>query len=158
MAAPVSDLERKRRLGRRLGIAVFGIIVTAMTAHWTIQVLSQVWARPPEGVTLQCRAGLQGLVAAVRRARLRAASTVGDERAALAEFRGALMPEWRDRTALNKACVGDTPLLEALREVDALRYAEEHAVRYEALGLAPQRLRVQALEQRLFPGDVSFSR
>ena len=36
-----------------------------------------------------------------------------------------------------------------LREIDALRYAEEHAVRYEATALAHQRQRARELEQEL---------
>jgi hypothetical protein len=36
-----------------------------------------------------------------------------------------------------------------LREIDALRYAEEHAVRYEATALARQRQRARELEQQL---------
>src|SRR5262245_13423307 len=146
MPSPLSRLELVRRRGRRVGIAVFAVLVSSMTAHWTYQVLRQVWVKDPEIVTVQCRYGVRGLSQAVRRARSAAAAATGDERAALAEFRSALLPEWVSRPALAKACLGDRDALKALEELDALRYAEEHAVRYEAMGLAPQRRRVHALE------------
>jgi len=84
---------------------------------------------------------------------LAAASAAGDERAALGRFRAALEPEWASRPSLDSACSSDDKTLAALAEIDALRYAEEHAVRYEAVGLAPQRRRVQALYETLFESD-----
>jgi hypothetical protein len=38
---------------------------------------------------------------------------------------------------------------EALTAIDQLRYAEEHAVRYESVDLAPSRRHVLAIEQSL---------
>ena len=146
-------ISRLRRTGRRVGIAVFGVIVVSFTAILTIQILKAVFAPPNVTVATECRGGARGLLVAVRRARLAAASESGDERAALARFRAALEPEWDSRASLDSVCGSDPKTRAALAEIDALRYAEEHAVRYEAVGLAPQRRRVQALYETLFAGD-----
>ena len=63
------------------------------------------------------------------------------------------VPEWDSRASLESVCGSDAKTRAALAEIDALRYAEEHAVRYEAVGLAPQRRRVQALYETLFASD-----
>ena len=136
-----------QRLGRRIGIAVFGLIVGGATATWTIQILVAVFAPPVFAVAKDCRAGTRELLTAVRRASLAAAAESGDERAALGRFRAALEPEWSTRASLDSVCRADRQAQAALAEIDELRYAEEHAVRYEAVGLAPQRRRVQALYQ-----------
>src|SRR4051812_22432660 len=130
-----------QRLGRRIGIAVFGLIVSAATATWTIQILAAVFAPPVFTVAKECRGGVRDLLTAVRRASLAAAAESGDERAALGRFRAALEPEWSRRASLDSLCRTDSKARAALAEIDALRYAEEHAVRYEAVGLAPQRRR-----------------
>lgn len=153
MAAEEPRSARARRTGRRAGIAVFGLIVACSTASWTYQILRAVFAPPVLTVATECRTGVQGLLVAVRRARLAAASASGDERAALGRFRSALEPEWGSRASLDTVCQADDKTRAALAEIDALRYAEEHAVRYEAVGLAPQRRRVQALYETLFESD-----
>jgi len=56
---------------------------------------------------------------------------------------------------LDSVCGQDPKARAALTEIDALRYAEEHAVRYEAVGLAPQRRRVQALNEFESDGQKS---
>ena len=155
MAAEKPSLTRQQRLGRRVGIAVFGLIVSGATATWTIQILFAVFAPPVEAIAKECHGGTRGLLVAVRRARLAAASENGDERAALARFRAALEPEWSTRTSLDTVCASDPKAKAALTEIDALRYAEEHAVRYEAVGLAPQRRRVQALNDFESDGQKS---
>jgi len=147
MAAPKPSLSRGQRLGRRIGIAVFGLLVGGATATWTIQILYAVFAPPIVSVAKECRGGTRDLLTAVRRASLAAAAESGDERAALGRFRTALEPEWSTRASLDSICASDRQARAALAEIDALRYAEEHAVRYEAVGLAPQRRRVQALYQ-----------
>jgi len=123
------------------------------TASWTYQILRAVFAPSIVTVAAECRAGTRGLLVAVRRARVAAASESGDERAALSRFRAALEPEWDTRASLESVCASDAKTRAALAEIDALRYAEEHAVRYEAVGLAPQRRRVQALYETLFASD-----
>jgi hypothetical protein len=153
MVAEEPRVRRARRNGRRVGIAVFGLIMVYATSSWTYQILRAVFAPPVVTVATECRAGARGLLVAVRRARLAAASESGDERAALNRFRAALEPEWSRRASLDSVCASDTKTRAALAEIDALRYAEEHAVRYEAVGLAPQRRRVQALYETLFESD-----
>src|SRR6187551_3508416 len=147
MAASKPNLSPGQRLGRRIGIAVFGLIVSGATASWTIQILYAVFAPPVFAVAKECRGGTRDLLTAVRRASLAAAAETGDERAAVGRFRAALEPEWSTRASLDSVCRADSKAQAALAEIDALRYAEEHAVRYEAVGLAPQRRRVQALYQ-----------
>ena len=147
MAPPKPSLSPGQRLGRRIGIAVFGLIVSGVTATWTIQILFAVFAPPVAAMAKECRGGSRELLTAVRRASLAAAAESGDERAALGRFRAALEPEWSTRASLDSLCAADKQASLALAEIDALRYAEEHAVRYEAVGLAPQRRRVQALYQ-----------
>jgi hypothetical protein len=150
---PNSRLARARRTGRRAGIAIFGAIMVTFTAVLTLQILRAVFSPDIVAVATKCRPGLRGLVVAVRRARLAAASESGDERAALGRFRSALRPEWDSRASLDEVCASDHQARAALAEIDALRYAEEHAVRYEAVGLAPQRRKVQALSVTLFARD-----
>jgi len=147
MASAKPNLSPGARLGRRIGIAVFALIIGGATAIWSIQILYAVFAPPVLAVAKDCRSGSRGLLSAVRRASLAAAAESGDERAALARFRAALEPEWSRRASLDSLCSTDPKARAALAEIDALRYAEEHAVRYEAVGLAPQRRRVQALYQ-----------
>jgi hypothetical protein len=147
MASAKLNLSPGQRLGRRIGIAVFALIVGGATAIWTIQILYAVFAPPVLAVAKECNSGSRDLLTAVRRASLAAAAESGDERAALARFRAALEPEWSRRASLDSLCREDPKAKAALAEIDALRYAEEHAVRYEAVGLAPQRRRVQALYQ-----------
>ncbi|HYQ41823.1 MAG TPA: hypothetical protein VER11_07640 [Polyangiaceae bacterium] len=147
MASAKPNLSPGARLGRRIGIAVFGLIIGGATAVWTIQILYAVFAPPVLAVAKDCRGGSRDLLSAVRRASIAAAAESGDERAALGRFRAALEPEWSRRASLDSLCRTDPKARAALAEIDALRYAEEHAVRYEAVGLAPQRRRVQALYQ-----------
>jgi hypothetical protein len=140
--SPAAEVVAKR--GRRVGIGLFSLIVAGATAIWTYQVLFQVFSTDPSPPGLACGPATVGLARAVQRARAAAAAEGGGERAALERFRTALEPEWNQRKALDDVC-GEPKARAALGEVDALRYAEEHAVRYEALGLGPERLRVQSL-------------
>jgi hypothetical protein len=153
MNAEEPRLVRARRTGRRFGIAVFSLLVVYATASWTYQILRAVFDPPVITVATECRAGVRALLVAVRRARLAGAAESGDEQAALGRFRAALEPEWDSRPSLDSVCHADEKTRVVLAEIDALRYAEEHAVRYEAMGLAPQRRRVQALSETLFESD-----
>jgi hypothetical protein len=140
---PISELERRRRLGQRVGIAIFAAIFSGATLLWTIQILTAVWGTAPPSPQ-GCVAGTASLQQALVRARAayQAGSGTEDERAALARFRTALMPEWGEEKAVKAACQSEQAGQERLKNVIALRYAEEHAVRYESLGLAPQRRRL----------------
>lgn len=130
-------------MGRRIGIGIFSGIFAGATALWTFQILTTVWggAPPsPEG----CARGTEILEQAVQHARTVYAQSSGseDERAALSRYRSALEPQWSQRKAVEAACREDEAGRKRLKDVVALRYAEEHAVRYESLGLAPLRRRL----------------
>jgi len=146
---PPSRAEVARRRGRRVAVALFALVVGGATAVWSWQILWQVWGPGPPREPVECRAGLLDLLGAVRRARLAAAAETGGERAALARFRHALEPEWTQRPTLESSCASDLQLRKALGDIDRLRYAEEHAVRYEAVDLARGRRRAQAIEREL---------
>jgi len=145
-----------RRRGRRLGIAVFGVIVAGITLLWSAQIIAQVWWPPPGPKVTNCREGVRHLLGALRRARAAAAQEPNGERAALARFRQALDPEWRTQEALAPLCRSDAEAARALTQLTALRYAEEHAVRYEAVALAEQRRRVDAIARDLLGPDSAL--
>jgi hypothetical protein len=140
----LTPAERRRLTGRRAGIALFAALVSGATLLWTIQILTTVWGSAPPSPA-GCEVGTARLERAVERARLAYATGTGDEdeRAALARYRGALEPEWTERKAVEAACRQDSAGHRRLKDVVALRYAEEHAVRYESLGLAPLRRKLK---------------
>jgi hypothetical protein len=92
---------------------------------------------------------LRDLLASVSTARSAAAQETGGEQASLDAFRNSLAIAWKKRPALDRACAGDVRAKLMLREIDELRYAEEHAVRYEAVRLSPERKRASALADEL---------
>jgi len=141
---PLSLLERRRLVGRRAGVAIFTTIFAGATLIWTVQILTAVWGSAPPSPA-GCAGGTASLERAVERARLAYAIQAGDEdeRAALARYRNALEPEWEQRKAVEAACLGDEAGRKRLKDVIALRYAEEHTVRYESLDLAPLRRRLK---------------
>lgn len=145
MAAPRMSL----RTGRRAGLIVFAIIVTAFTVVCSVQIIVQIWAPQMHQEVPACRPGIEALLAAVRRARDAAAQTTGDEREAMARFREALEPEWSWRASMGRQCASDKVAVQALRDVDRFRYAEEHAVRYAASNLSHLRQRMETLDNRL---------
>lgn len=140
---------RWARVGRRLGLLVFALPVAGATAIWTAQIVQQVFSPPSGPSARDCRSAVLGLDFAIRRARQAAADEIHGERPALKRFREALEPEWRDREAVAHSCQGDRAAVAALSDLDALRYAEEHAVRYEAVALAKQRRRSDAIRREL---------
>jgi hypothetical protein len=146
-----TDEERARwiRAGRRLGLVVFAIPVAGATLIWTLQIIDQVFRPTPGESSGDCRTAVLNLDRAVRRAREAAAAEIQGERPALKRFRDALAPEWTNRDAVSHTCRGDPAAIAALSDLDALRYAEEHAVRYEAVALAKQRRRSDAIRREL---------
>jgi hypothetical protein len=148
-AAAMSRVEASRRLGRRIGIGLFAIMLSAFTLVCSAQIVIQVWFPKTESSAASCSAGIRSLVTAVERARQAAAAEDGDERAALSRFRAKLGPEWRSLPAVERACETNPSTRDALRDVVQLRFAEEHAVRYEAVALARLRRRVKALDPGL---------
>lgn len=140
----LSPLERSRLTGRRAGIAIFTTFFAGATLLWTIQILTTVWGTAPASPA-GCAHGIADLELALDRARDSYTKLAGeeDERAALTRYRNALQPEWEQRKAVEAACRDDEAGKKRLKDVIALRYAEEHAVRYESLGLAPLRRRLK---------------
>jgi hypothetical protein len=136
---------RARLIGRRVGIVLYAVLFGGATVLWSVQILMQVWGGAPPSA-LGCGGGTDRLEAALLRARsqLAGGAALQNERAALETFRGALEPEWSERREIEAACRGDELGERRLRDIIALRYAEEHAVRYESLGLAPLRRRVKS--------------
>ena len=61
-----------------------------------------------------------------------ASGTEGEDKA-LEQFRRALEPEWSSRDAIARSCRGSAVDERALDAIERLRYAEEHAVRREAV-------------------------
>jgi hypothetical protein len=149
MVAEASRQRAAERRGRRIGIVIFGLIVSGITANFSIQIIRQVWFGEPGPARIGCTEGQRSLVESVRRARQAAAAETGGERLALARFRGELESAWRLRGAIGDACASDPAALRALAEIDRLRFAEEHAVRYEAVDLAQRRRRVHSIESTL---------
>ncbi|HEY5960988.1 MAG TPA: hypothetical protein VIV60_30740, partial [Polyangiaceae bacterium] len=149
--ADMSELaiERAKKQGQRLGIALFTIIMSAFIVVCGSQVMYQGFASSRTAVPPECKAGIAELISALRRARLAAAAEPLGERASLDRFRKALQPEWLERGGLSDVCRSDPWAIEALSAVDRLRYAEEHAVRYESVDLAPSRRQVLLIEQSL---------
>lgn len=144
-----SALDRAQRLGRRLGIALYSAILSAFVLICGTQVMYQGFTSPRTPKASDCRSGVHGLIAALRRARQAAASEETGERASLARFRQALLPEWQSRGNLSDSCGADPWARDALSALDRLRYAEEHAVRYESVDLAPSRRQVLEIERSL---------
>jgi hypothetical protein len=143
----LSDKAEKR--GRAAGYLVLGLLVTAFTAVCTVEIITQAWQEPENAPEISCRQGLSRLVRAHDRAREAALQEASGERAAVWAFRAALAPEWDHDAALGRRCARDPQNGAAFQEIEQLRYAEEHAVRYEATGLSRHRRRVSALKTTL---------
>jgi len=143
--------SRAKRLGRRLGILALATFVSVPTAIWSFQIMKAVWAPPAGPAPASCAAGITGLLHALERARAAAHHASAGEQKNLAAFRAALLPEWESRPALVPACRAEPNRLAVLKEIDALRYAEEHAIRYEAGALSGQRRRAREIERDLAP-------
>ena len=148
---PASPTERGGQIGRRAGYLLLGLLVSAFTAVCTFEIIGQVWFPKVESAQSNCHLGLQRLVQALDRARTVGADARNGSEAgpAVAAFRRALEPEWHERASLSTACRGDAPGLRALKQIDQLRYAEEHAVRYEARNLSRHRREVERMLQEL---------
>jgi hypothetical protein len=148
---PASPGERGSQIGRRAGYLLLGLLVSAFTAVCTLEIIGQVWFPRVESAQGDCRAGIRQLVQALGRARSVAATVRNGSEAgaAVAEFRKSLEPEWRGRATVGTVCEGDTEGLLVLKQIDQLRYAEEHAVRYEARNLSRLRREVERALQEL---------
>lgn len=142
--------SRVRQAGRTAGIVVFATLVSAFTIVCSVQICLQVWAPKIVPTPVDCVAGTLLLVDSIEAARTAAAEMVG-EQAALSAFRNTVAPAWAFRPALGLECKRDPKAVARLHAVDRLRYAEEHAVRYEAADLAARRHEVERLISPLRP-------
>lgn len=138
------------RAGRRFGIGVFSLIVGGITLNLTIEIITAAFApdvtplgtQPSNTGPRRCATALNPLWDALDRAR-RSAAEANSEQAAVNAFREQLEPEWARLPEARGACEADAESGQALAELVSLRFEEEHAVRFEARGLAAARQRVQ---------------
>lgn len=140
-------LDRAERIGRRVGLGLFALVVVAFTGTAAVQILAQVFG-DGGGEAASCEAGLLGLLDGIDRGRV-AARTARGEREGLARFRAAVEPAWRNRGRVEAACAGSPARLEGLEQIDRWRAAEEHAVRSSAPRLQEDRLAMEALRLQL---------
>ncbi len=148
--APAPQAARPRRGAvHRAGLILVAALSVAFATVCTTQIVLAVWFPPEPPWDVSCREGLKGLIGAVERARANAAAEAGGERRALLGFRESLEPEWSRAATVRSLCRNDPPAMKALRTIELLRYAEERAVRYEALDLSRLRQRVPALRREL---------
>ncbi len=149
----------KRARGRTLALAIFGLIVGAVTCVWSVQIIQQGFSAdavggplpatkaPSEALPSGCRSDVLRLRASVRRARQSAAKQE-TEQASVVAFRSALAPEWTHLAAVKRECREDQEATQALKRLEQLRYAEEHTVRYEARDVALWRRALDQLDER----------
>jgi hypothetical protein len=139
------EKPRAVTLGRNITLALFGILVGASVCVWSIQIIAQGFSpeRPP--ISGECRPSVLDLVEAVNRARQSAAKRPTEQEAILA-FRAELDAPWKLFPSIKHACSGDPESLIALTQLESLRYAEEHTVRYEARDVALWRRALQQLD------------
>lgn len=132
---------------RKAGLVLIVIASVYLSAVSTYQILNTTLFPDPGTTKYSCREGTKALYESVARARMRTAALAHPEREALALFRDELAPTWKQAHAVRAACSqdNDRKALQTLRSVTFLRYAEERAVRYQAIDLT--RFRKQAPEE-----------
>lgn len=135
------------------------VIITVCTVQISIQAFSRLGGKATDA-QVECAEGIQSLVAAIDRARTAVDGSNRRESDAVATYRAALQPEWSRRGAVRRACKGDAERLATLDAVVHMGFAEEHAVRRNAVELAPFRRRASKLIEQNLPapppsGDVS---
>jgi hypothetical protein len=141
-------LEHVRRAGRRFGIGLFALLVSSFVVVCSAQILYQGFHDPNVTEKGNCRVIIANLASSVHAAR-QAANKILDERKAIEAFRAALENEWHARPSLPSLCSGDNSALDAIAAIDEWRWAEETAIRYESVDLAPTRRRAQWLASKL---------
>jgi hypothetical protein len=138
-----------QRLGRRIGIAAFAALMSLFVIVCSSQILYQGFHSAKVDTAVGCRGAIQQLIGEIRNARAAAAVEVQGERAAMTRFRSALSLEKTTQKSIEHKCQADSWGKRALEAVDEWRWAEENAVRYESVDLAPSRRRIQAIEIQL---------
>ncbi len=146
-----SRLQAAQKFGRRIGIAVFATIVASFVVVCSAQILYQGFRSPRGEVSSDCRQGIYQLISEIRKARAAAAEEVLGERVAMEKFRSKVSLDRLMRKSLQRQCQADSWSRDALQAVNEWRWAEENAVRYESVDLAPSRRKIQAIELQLGP-------
>lgn len=141
--------KQRKSTARIVGTVVFGLVIAGLTAIFATQIILQAWGYGVPETHESCRAGVQQLLVHLDQARQSAAAQAA-ERDALDAFRRALGQPWASRSALGRRCAEDPAAARLLRELEQLRYAEEHAVRYASRELAGRRRAVQAMADAMF--------
>lgn len=128
----------QRSSARTAGLMGVLVVSVALTSLCTIQILRAALWPEVEPTPHTCQSGLAHLYEAIQGARLAASAELGGERAALAMYRSKIETQWRAYPDVFQKCraLGDASASRALRQVELLRYAEERAIRYEALDLS----------------------
>lgn len=142
-------VRNAQRTGRRIGIAAFSFVMATFVLVCSTQILYQGFHLSKAESGSDCRRSLRQLIGDIRRARAAAEVEVLGERAAMAKFRSAMALSRVDPRAIEIECRGDSWAAGALQAVDAWRWAEENAVRYESVDLAPSRRQIQTIESKL---------
>lgn len=137
------------RWGGRLGLGAFIAVVGSFTLLCAFQIAAQVWAPSPP-LTEACAPAMGRLRSTLARARA-LARRAAPEREALTTFRETLGPAWQSLPALRRLC--STSERARLNALEALRFAEENAVRYRSHELTRHRAQVEALWGRGAPED-----
>jgi hypothetical protein len=145
----VTAFERAQRTGRRIGNVLFALLIGTFTVVCSAQVLYQGFSSKSSNAVTDCRTGLSNLVQSLHRARLATRAVSQNERSRLDAFRSTLLPEWQYRDQVQRQCASDAWGKQAYYQIERLRWAEEHAVRYESFELAPSRMHVVAIEKAL---------
>lgn len=139
-----------RKRGRRIALVIYYGLVVFVCLAGAVQVTRQVLWNPIRSAPFSdCREGMAALVRALERARTAAPGNDGED-LAVERFRNALEPEWSYWDSIAQSCQGNVERERALDAIKRLRYAEEHAARWEAGDLAPLRRRVQELTNKEF--------
>lgn len=139
---------RTRSRARLVGTLVFGTVVALLTAVFSVQIIQQAWSTGSSPTSPGCHDGLRSLLISLERARQSAARHTG-ELEAVAAFRAELAEVWETEGQLRSACASEPRAVDLLGRINALRYAEEQAVRRDAHELARARLHVQQLASTL---------
>jgi len=137
-APSTAPTPKKRAPFARAGLAVVGLVSVGLTFASSSQIIRAALFPADAGGITSCKSGVDSLYRSMDRARRDAAAETAGETAALHDFRTSLEPEWSRYGAVRAQCQREAyPKGQAaLRNVELLRYAEERAVRYDALDLS----------------------
>ncbi len=134
-------------------LVVFGAFASAFVVLSAWQLMIAVFGlgareplaaeKPGTGVGAGCAADLRRMTEAVDRA-IAASAGATSEAQASAEYRAALMPEWRDDQGVSARCAAESQGSDAFATVVRLRMAGEQLARRQATELEPLRRDVAA--------------